>query len=301
MRFNQFARRAALALALFAAWGAQADTTPIPNPNTCSTPSVKLTGAAPSGSLANPSDPVPAFPTPINSTKCYGVMNSALNEGVEGADPNLGYLGDGLLNGEVAGNKQGITAMPPYEFLTNQFGDVPYDLQGDGSADDPGWIFLGKQNMGDSFQYGTIDGPEGEFNLSQIIKFTFGPNEQGATSGTWRLEVDKDVVQKLTDQGLFTRSRFDHLAFVLKAGDAWAVYDFNYNLLGGFDLSIPYTQEGTWTTGFDFLKNGNPQGLSHMSLWARDPITDNRVPEPGTLVLIGMGLLAAGWARQRRH
>jgi len=94
--------------------------------------------------------------------------------------------------------------------------------------------------------------------------------------------------------GIFDRSSFDHLAFVIKAGNqnaagggGWAVYDFNFNLLAGFDLSQPYRLSGDWNTD-DF----GGHAISHISIWARDPITGGEVPVPGTLLLVGMGLLA---------
>jgi hypothetical protein len=68
-----------------------------------------------------------------------------------------------------------------------------------------------------------------------------------------------------------------------------------------FDLGIPYTLTGTWNMG-DFMNpaGNNQQDISHISVWARDPITPlNEVPEPAGLALFGASLLALCTFRRR--
>lgn len=103
------------------------------------------------------------------------------------------------------------------------------------------------------------------------------------------------------------RSLFDHLALILKAGNGYVVYDFDFNELQDdlgpdFNYTTPYILSGNWSTGD--LEN---KGLSHMSVWARDPLGDptggddpEPIPAAGTLLLLGLGLTLLG-ARARKH
>ena len=70
---------------------------------------------------------------------------------------------------------------------------------------------------------------------------------------------------------------FERLVIVLKAGNGFASFELEVD-----DLS------GTWIT---------EQGLSHASLYG---IADGiQVPQPGTLSLLGLGLLGIGLIRRR--
>jgi hypothetical protein len=55
--------------------------------------------------------------------------------------------------------------------------------------------------------------------------------------------------------------------------------------------------QGTWSIA-GFPTGTNPNGLSHMSLYGEG--TDQDVPEPGTLALLGLGLCGLGLARRRK-
>ena len=50
---------------------------------------------------------------------------------------------------------------------------------------------------------------------------------------------------------------------------------------------------GNYATPFANANNGNPKDISHMSIYVRGS-GSMTVPEPGVLILLGMGILAAG-------
>lgn len=259
----------------------------------CTPASWQITGAIPS-SLYTGS--VPSLPGPIAATGCVGV--NAGNEeagGTYSPSPNLGYLNDGLLNG------QGGFVSPTQFISSSQL----MDLRTPGVVEDPGWIMLGDLGGNSGTLQTRQVTPSGgaAFDIGSVVRYTQTETSNGV--GTWLLEVDKDIVQILNAAGLFQRSFFDHLAFSVKAGNFWAIYDFDFNIIntatgGAFSLDRPYTIAGTWTTICDFCNDrGNPQDISHMSVWVRDPITPNRVPLPGTLLLVGLGLLVLAFSKKR--
>ena len=54
---------------------------------------------------------------------------------------------------------------------------------------------------------------------------------------------------------------------------------------------------GTWVTPLTFV-NGNPTDLSHIDFY--DTTGVPTVPEPGSLVLVGVGLLGGAWLARRK-
>lgn len=250
----------------------------------CTTDSFQITSAYPSG---NPSGLVDYSSNPISATSCYGVM-SENDDKVKDLNPhlNLGYLGDGLLNGGIT--QDAIQYVSPTQFFTTPK-DQLLALRDPNVAEDPGWIELGMLD-GDTWKFDYSDVP---VKIEDLITFIFKKD------GTWSLAVNPSIKTLLSNVNGLNRSNFDHLAFAVKAGNqnsdaGWAIYDFNFNAITGFDLSIPYTFEGMWN-----MDDFDGKTISHMSLWARDPITDNNVPLPGTLFLMGIGLLALGFFMKR--
>jgi len=263
----------------------------------CSTDSYTITKAAAAGQTPQ------SIGTPINATGCYGTVKLEPTNNPASIHPdggNLGYLNDGLLNGE-----NGV--LPWSTFVTP---DRLQDLNpapGTGNVD-PGWIQLGTMSASagtlNTSGIGTGANP---FNLNNVLTFTqatTSASNSASIYGTWSLSLDADIVSKLHDAGLFQRNNFDQLAFVVKASNSWAVYDFDFTTIGGFDLTQPYSLSGTWNLDDFQNKDGNDQELSFLGVWARDPVgpgATGNVPEPGMLALFGAGLLSLGALRRRRQ
>ncbi len=290
---KSFKNAASAVLIGMASFSGQASTV-----NACDVNAWTITGAIPSSFYSA----VGLAPVgSISATSCAGVFaGNDAQQGTLKPAPNLGYLNDGLLNGE-----EGL--LSPTQFIS---ADKLLDIQTPGSKVDPGWIMLGQLN-GNSGEltYSSVDpvGTSPSFLISQVLKYT--QTKTSDVGGTWLLSVDQDIVAKLNAAGLFQRSYFDHLAFSVKSGDNWAVYDFDFDAINanlavkglqGFDLATPYTIGGTWTTNTDFYNTSyKGQDISHMSVWARDPIQQSSVPVPGTVFLVGLGLLALGYGRKK--
>ncbi len=265
----------------------------------CTLDSYAITAAAGAGAT-----PVSLGAT-INATSCLGVktMEPGKNPAsVKPDDGNLGYLNDGLLNGEGG-------LVPWNTFISaTQLQDLNPATKG---AVDPGWIQLGTMSSSNgTLSTSSIGTGASAFNLGNVLTFTEkttnttnGGGLKGGIAGTWTLNLNPNIVNILHANGLFLRNNFDQLAFVVKASNSWAVYDFDFTKIGGFDLTKPYSLSGTWNLN-DFRNPTNKadQGLSFLGVWARDPMgpASNNVPEPGILGLFGAGLVSLMGLRRRK-
>lgn len=116
----------------------------------------------------------------------------------------------------------------------------------------------------------------GEGAGSGLIGIGSGSFTQNGTTGTFSLDAS------LWDS-------WSEIAVGFKFGtgnqpDEWFVYLLN-----------PSITSGAWEFVNVFNRGG---GLSHVQLYGREPTAN--VPEPGTLALLGVGLLGASLARRRK-
>lgn len=206
---------------------------------------------------------------------------------------NIGYFGDGLLNG---GN--------PY-FDGSEFIDVNtdyQDLKKKGSFVDPGWIHLTHFDA-DTKKWTYSNAGTGiinpTLNIADLLTFSIDcapldPDSLGnlgdCKSGTWQLKTKTDIIQQVVQ--LLGPATFDHLAFSIKAGPNFVVYDFDFKDIFGaennplLNFNTPYVLGGTFNTSD--MRNA---GISHMNVFARDPQDPNRIPAPATLLMFGLGLM----------
>lgn len=268
------------------------------NPGNCTTDSVTIKTIEKSPLDGNgvifSSPPASA----INASSCFGLVEGNDSGNLSNPNPNIGQLGDGLLNGQR-------NIISPTQFINSS---QLLDLDKNGTATDPGWIYLGKVESGGANTWSGHDKP---LNIDDILDVTMtctGSGSDSCKQGTWTLETSLDIIKEV--QQVLGRNAFDHLAFVIKAGNRYAIYDFDFNIIaeslidsGLFDFTTPYSFTGNWDTGdFPNPNGNNTQNMSHISLWARDPLPTNNVPAPGTLALTALGfiVLSLSMRRQKR-
>lgn len=260
----------------------------------CSTSDVQVTsvqvysGTTSSASLIDISG---AYSLPMNAADCAGGYN-----GNDQPLPttNLGYQNDGLLNGAPQ-KPSGNDLFADGAFLTSQY--QASDLDGDGVADDPGWIFLGKVEVNNgvagAFSPAAIGG-----DLSIVLSSFFTVTMTGAGTGTWSFAPDAEVAARAA--AVLGKNYFDQFALIFKQSTQFAAYDFTAEQFG---VTHPSADDPVFAFGgtFDVSKTLLPAGLSHISLWARDPgaTSTTELPEPGLLGLLGVAALGLALGRRR--
>lgn len=256
---------------------------------------------------------------PINvsvpASACIGDWegNDTVN-GLNGVDAdgkkayNLGYDNMGWLNSANApywGN--------PGAFVTD---DDLENLAGNGKVD-PGWIFFGKYENSWAPSSSSKEGFDTYNYASDLLtlnckdKNGAAVNCNGKTSGDFVYKPPVTNPEDLMDL-LGANKFFDQVTVVFKAGNAWAMYNFNLAALGlppviGTEAAN-FMFSGTWDISNTFInKGGKSAGLSHVSLWGRDPTSDDTpppptdVPAPFSIALTGLALLLLGLQRRRRQ
>ena len=265
----------------------------IPGINGLSTGSVWISDAAISAGN-NTTNPL-SFP--LYATNAAGVFT--------GNDMPLsvtGYALDGILNG---GNQTGGQIDPlldPNNIFAGGAFITPEYLQnldkGD-EADDPGWLSIYKDDTG-FLPLQLID-----FDLSSYmavnVTYQSGTDQK---KGDWSITYNNPTgLLAALKKTVYGDSFFDHLALTFKAGNAFAIFDFDFNLINSFtndafDLSKPYNLAG----GFDLTKSPSlsAHGISHVTFSVRDPL-NTPVPTPTPLALLAAGLLGLSLRAARRR
>lgn len=238
--------------------------------------------------------PATQLDTPLNATDCIGAFegnNSAFTQ----PDYNLGYKDDGWFNVDSYNGWWDT----PGVFVED---DALQNLQGKGEID-PGWIYVGKAeaDSGFSFNGATMDNGETSYTFLDSLLTISCPDQEGgicddASSGTFQWTppaTNPDALMELLG-GEF----FDKVGIVFKAAKQFVIYEFDLKDLGldpVYEGDPNYAFKGTWDLSDTLVKeSGNgkivSQGLSNVSVWARDPAAIVDVPAPTTLVLVLFGL-----------
>lgn len=288
----------------------------IANPGTCEVTRASLTSieqiVAPPLPSGQPSG-INLLSTSYDATACVGVYSGNDDAGgLSSPSPNIGQAGDGLLNGEDIFNGQEF--VDPSDFQA---------LDPDGVKNDPGWIHLAhfdaENNAAGNVSYSMagpspLNDPLLTLDISDLLTLSLscavaGDNLTDCSSIDWLLTTKLDIIDNV--QALLGPATFDHLAFSVKAGNessggGFAVYDFNFKTIfaaennPALNFLTPYQLGGTLNTlDFGVNKNGKGKGISHLNVWARDPINvATSVPEPTSLGIFALALLIGGYIRK---
>lgn len=244
------------------------------------------------------------FDPGLNATACLGSYrgNDSVNELTTKYGTNLGLKDVGFLNN--------TSYFPDYGAFVDE-SDLQ-DLKTPGEFVDPGWIFVGKKDFGNNGAVTkntrgtiskTIDNKEYSYTFAEdLFSISFGNPElciKASSCGTWSYTPPKknpETLMKILGANKF----FDQAAVVFKSGTQYAIYNFRLS-----DLGLPpvlgtedanYAFSGIWNM-YKTLTHGKdgkqPPGLSHVSLWLRDPsfVPTQQVPEPTSLLMFALGVL----------
>jgi len=221
----------------------------------------------------------------MNKTNVVKVL-TLLSLVLGAASANAGLLCSGVdYNGDLSTTDvtfRGDNADDCYGKMSgNDTGNQGTGIDTLNAAFGPSWELLAKDDNPTS---GTSD--SGSF---MDVNFTL--SSTAGTSGSWTLSWEEQVVDALPLTMDF--------AAVLKSGTGYGIYFFDDETFADETGNGTGTGNGTWE--ISFLNNGGNIGaISHFSLYVREgtPPPPPSVPEPGTLFLMGLGLL--GLARARK-
>ncbi|WP_427977699.1 hypothetical protein [Agarivorans sp.] len=272
----------------------------------CNLGNAQLTSIKEVSAAANPADGVVLSDEllvngPYDATGCL-----VFDGNDDPSDPviNIGQNGDGFLN-TTYGPDDSLFFIEPDEL--QNLDDIPFEV-----ADDPGWIQLADvdQNLNVTYDQSGPVTPGGLFlDIDALLDMSFtcvGGDVGECTAVEWVIQTDPYIIEQV--QQLLGEATFDHLAFSVKVAGSFIIYDFDFvdifETEPGLNFLTPYQLSGTLNTG-DFLnRQGNPQAISHMSVWARDPADSSVVvSEPssiGILILALMGTLMSRLARRKQ-
>ncbi|MCX4026489.1 hypothetical protein H0A36_12640 [Endozoicomonas sp. SM1973] len=239
-------------------------------------------------------DPGTTVNPPFNASDCVGAFQGNNSLFANPTMGNLGYDNDGWFNKES-------NFWPGLPAAFTESSELQ-DLDGDGQVNDPGWVYLGKDD-GQGFKGATsTDGVTSYQFIDDLLVLSNCKDKDGdstacvggdAIMGEWSWNPPTMNPQDLLDLlgGMF----FDQVAVIFKSANYFSIYNFNIGDLGidpvlAEDFNFKFA--GTWDTS-NTLKNrgGNPAGLSNISLWARDPVIDIPAPSSLGLLIISLALL----------
>ncbi|MCT6698347.1 hypothetical protein [Rheinheimera sp. 4Y26] len=267
---------------------------------TCKLTDMELTYLRALEPAGQPQLPVPPELAPVYAEACYGFVVGNNSDMALPID-NLGIDNDGWFN------------TPTGLWADGAFDPELLDLDDDGDADDPGWVYMGKDE-GQGFKGAIIPDPDPDDDVDQEYKFVDDLFSCSATvdgtygtcvnfiSGFWKFTPPSTQPELLID--LLGGSFFDQVAVVFKGGNGFAIYNFTLSQLGLDPIlagDIKYEFGGKFDLSQTVVNTGGSSaGLSNISLWARDPFLPTQVSEPGYLALLGIALLVLYRRRQLR-
>jgi len=267
----------------------------------------------------NSGDVVPVPGLPLDPAFCYQIVdgNDTDNNFKDPGNTNLGYKDDGYLNTDL--KKFGLWDENG-AFTTS--GELQ-DLKTPGVFEDPGWVKMGKwQNgsfVGDSSSnlVPSLTNP----NVNELVTYTYVSSLFSLTNcytsgnvldqtcsggdlvrGQWQLKPpanNPDALKRLLGTDRF----FDSIALIFKSGNDHAIYNFKASQLGlAPGIGTAYENlvfTGSWDMS-DVIFNGDNggSGLSHVSVWGRDPTALNvEISAPVNM----LGLFIGGLVLIRRR
>ena len=124
-----------------------------------------------------------------------------------------------------------------------------------------------------------------------IYGWLFGAEQVGSTASSTLAGVSVTYNQTLGEWEVTILGTYDQFVLGLKQGNDFAFYYFSSLTTGDGKYLI------TWFPGG---QNAPTTTLSHMAVYVREGDDNQQVPEPGTLALLGFGLMGLGMARRRK-